>query len=448
MRHLLFVSFVISAVTLSAQPKQNSPYSRYGIGDLLPQYFAAQSGMAGQTAAFHDPFHLNLVNPASYAHLRSTVLETGIYGKYSDYSSATASAKNVSGNLAYLALGFTLKSPINEILDKNKTPWQFGMGFALTPYSVVGYNIESQERRSDVGVLYNTFEGNGGLYRLNWSNAAKYKNTSVGVSLGWMLGKIAYENSTEFRQGIDTLDLTALQNNFRDEIRMHGFTYNIGVQQDLVLKYANKKDKSNPLEWITLGATAEGNHNLNMSADQLRIRNRGKLFNGSYSDPDTLLKVLGKEGTLTLPAAFSAGIQYTKANKLKIGAQFGYEGWSNYENDLRPETFRNTISVSGGLEVIPDFISYNKFMRRVRYRAGGYYRQDPRTVGNEKVNDVGLTLGMGLPLILPRQQTSFVNIALELGQLGGGTAIKENYARLTVGFTMNDNTWFYKRRFE
>jgi len=448
LRYLLFLSILISAVTLSAQPKQNSPYSRYGVGDLLPQYFAAQAGMGGQTAAFHDPFHLNLVNPASYAHLRATALETGIYGKYSAYSSATASDKSISGNLAYLALGFTLKSPINEVLDKNKTPWQFGMGFAVTPYSVVGYNIESQERRNDVGVVYNTFEGNGGLYRLNWSNAAKYKNTALGVNLGWMVGKMTYENSTQFRRGIDTLDFTALQNNFRDELRASGFVWNVGVQQDLVLKYANEKEKNNPTKWITLGATAEGSHKLNVSADQLRIRNRGRLFNGAYNDPDTLLKVIGQESSLTLPAIFSLGIQYTKANKLKLGAQFGYERWASYENKLRPEKFRNTLSVSGGLEIIPDYISYNKFLRRFRYRFGGYYRQDPRTAGGENINDIGFTFGLGLPVILPRQQTSFVNIAFELGQLGGSTAIQEQYARVTVGFTMNDNTWFYKRRFE
>jgi len=61
---------------------------------------------------------------------------------------------------------------------------------------------------------------------------------------------------------------------------------------------------------------------------------------------------------------------------------------------------------------------------------------------------MGVTFGFGFPLVLPRQQTSFVNAAFELGKIGTDSAIEESYVRLTLGFTMNDNTWFYKRRFE
>ena len=130
MRFIFFpFLFLLTVGSLWAQPKQNSPYSRFGIGDLLPQYFASQAGMGGQTAAYHDPYHVNLSNPASYAFLRTTALETALYGKFSHYKSSTSTLDNWSGNLAYLALGFTLKSPINEVLDKDKSPRRLGMGF-------------------------------------------------------------------------------------------------------------------------------------------------------------------------------------------------------------------------------------------------------------------------------------------------------------------------------
>lgn len=341
---LLFLS---SGLTVWAQAKQNSPYSRYGIGDLAPQYFASHAGMGAQTAAVHDPHHLNLANPASYAHLRSTALETGIYGKYSKYASNEATNENVSGNLAYLALGFTLKSPINEVLDKKKSPWQAGMGFAVTPYSTVGYNIESQERRPDLGVIYNAFEGRGGTYRLQWTSAAKYKNTAVGLNLGWSFGRSIYETTTQFRAGIDTTDITTFQNNFRDEFRTNGFIWKIGVQHDLILQYANTREKNTPSKWLTIGATAEGPHKFNLFADQLRIRSRGRFFTGAYNDPDTLLKAIGTKSTLQLPGNFSLGIQYVKANKLKLGIQTGYENWAVYENPLRQETLRNVFHISG-----------------------------------------------------------------------------------------------------
>jgi hypothetical protein len=442
---------LFTSVALWAQPKQNSPYSKYGIGDLVNQYFANAAAWGGQTAAFHDPYHLNLENPASFAFLRSTALETGLNTKFSHYQSATGSQDVWSGNLAYLALGFTLKSPINEVLDRAKSPWKYGMGLALTPGTLVGYNVRTKDVLPDVGNVQSTFTGTGGTYRLTWSNAVKYKNTAVGANLGWAFGKTKYESTTIFSDDPtgtkDTFNQIFFQNNNRDEIAMNGFVWKLGVQHDFVLATA-ENDKDTPTKWITVGLDGEGTHKIKTVANQYRIRSRGILASGQYLDADTILQTTGVKQHITLPATFALGFQFVKANKFKAGAQIGMESWSGYENEVRPETLRNTFSVSGGIEYTPDYISYNRFLKRVRYRIGGYFRQDPRTVDGKNFNDTGVSFGFGFPLILPRQQASFVNTSFELGKIGAGSPIEETYIRMTVGFTLNDNTWFYKRRFE
>ena len=58
-----------------------------------------------------------------------------------------------------------------------------------------------------------------------------------------------------------------------------------------------------------------------------------------------------------------------------------------------------------------------------------------------------MTLGFGLPVVLPRQQLSFINFAVEAGQFGLADQLRENYVKIQVGFTLNDNTWFFKRKF-
>ncbi len=443
MRFLASALFCLTAFAAWAQPKQNSPYSRFGIGDPLTQSFVHQTAMGSQFAAFHDPYHLNLQNPASYAFLRSTAFETGLFAKYSHLKSSTATENNWTGNLSYLALGFTLKSPINEVLDKDKTPWKYGMGFSLTPYSIVGYNIESSETLPELGEVATNFKGNGGTYRLQWSNAVRYKNTAFGATLGWMFGKSTYENTTSFTDSL----LPTFEDNIRKDIGIHGFVWNVGVQHDIPLAYANN-NKDVMTRWITLGLTAESNHKLRTVSDAYFIRSEGRLSSGAYSNADTLLQETDVRRNLTIPAGIAFGIQYVNVDKLKLGAQFGFESWSNYENEARPETFRNTVSVSAGLEYIPDYASYNKYLKRVRYRFGGYYRQDPRVIDGEGINDVGVSFGMGFPILLPRQQTSFVNSAFEFGKIGGGSPIEETYFRISLGFTLNDNSWFYKRRFE
>jgi hypothetical protein len=139
---------------------------------------------------------------------------------------------------------------------------------------------------------------------------------------------------------------------------------------------------------------------------------------------------------------------YTNLGKMRVGAEYTFTGGKQYSNEIRPEEQRNASSFAAGVEYIPNILSYNNYWHRIRYRFGAYYRQDTRLVNGEGINDVGFSAGFGFPLILPRQQTSYVNAAFEFGRQGAGTPIEENYFRLTMGFTMNDNSWFFKRRFE
>ena len=125
-------------------PITNSPYSRLGVGDFVPQYFGAQAGMGGISAAFQDPENLNFINPASLASLGVTSLDIGLYAKFSAFSDNNSnSADNQwSGNINHLALGFQLFNPINQSVDKKVLPYSWGMGLTLQPYTNVGYYVE------------------------------------------------------------------------------------------------------------------------------------------------------------------------------------------------------------------------------------------------------------------------------------------------------------------
>lgn len=438
---LLIVTGLLAATVAMAQPKQNSPYSRFGLGDPVSQTYANQAGFGGQTMASHDPFHLNMSNPASLAHLRTTALEVGIGGKFSQYKTESAQLEAFTGNLAYIGLGFTMKSPINEILDRDKSPWRAGMAFNIAPTTVVGYDLLIADTLPRLGGVTNTFQGTGGTYRAEWGGAAQYKNTAMGAKLGWTFGKTEYAATTFVSDSFPTF-----QTNFRDDVSLSGLALKLGLQHDFILQYA--EDKETPRRWITVGLSGELPYKLRATADQLRVRSRGRNDNGTYSNADTLLSNVDRREDVKMPGSFGIGVQYVRANKFKIGGQYDFGGWSRYNNPVRLEAFRNTHSVSAGVEYTPDYASYNRYLRRVALRFGGYWRQDPRSVGGEPIDDLGVSVGAGFPLILPRQQTSFINIAAEIGRLGGGTPIAETYYRLTVGFTFNDNSWFYKRRFE
>ena len=101
-----FIFFLTTATIALAQPKDNFPYTRLGLGDLTDQFFYAQAGMGGLTAAFHDPFHMNIGNPASYSRLREAAFEIGLYAENGRLTDATGQNPDLStwnGNLSYLS---------------------------------------------------------------------------------------------------------------------------------------------------------------------------------------------------------------------------------------------------------------------------------------------------------------------------------------------------------
>ena len=427
-----FIGLVIS-VSAFAQPKVNSPYSRFGLGDILDQRFAVLQ-TTGFTNAYHDFYHLNLHNPASLGHLTATSFEVGLYLQQSNWQTSVDENTSWSGNLSYLALGFPMNNPINQVLDREIKQFNWGMAFNLQPYTIVGYDVETEGDITNIGSTTTRFRGTGGTYRLQWANGFKYKQFSAGLNLGYIFGSIENNRTVIFN------DLeSSYENRLTDDFNVSGFVWNVGAMYDLQL---NSKD-ARFQKSITIGVTANSDQGINTNTSQFYER-----FNPTYTIPqDTILNTTGVGGDATLPAALGIGLIYTVANKLKVGVNYDAISWSNYRNDSKPETLSDTWRVSFGGEFIPDYSSYNSFGKRIRYRIGGFYGNDPRSIGGEQIDQYGISFGMGLPITLPRQQVSFINWGFEFGQNGGNTELKENYGRLTLGFTLNDNSWFYKRKF-
>ena len=421
-----------------AQPKDNAPYSRLGIGEMFPQAFVNQAGTSGWGTAYNDIYHLNLLNPASFAFLQSTAFDIGFYAKYARLKGGDEAADVWSGNLGYLALGFPLKNPVNESLEQKVRPFRWGMGFSLVPFSTVGYNIETTEVQPGVDTTLNKFQGTGGTYRLNWSNGWKYKNLALGVNLSYFFGKLNYKREVIFE------DLgVAYQTLFDDAISLSGVMWDAGAQYAWKFKKTNDEgERVFSGQRLVFGATARTSSSFRTNSSQLY---RG--YNYNYPDGDTVVNVTGVIGHGRLPMEWSAGIMFENNNKWRMGAEYRFSRWSEYENEAKEnETLRDNWRVSGGVEYIPDANSYNNYAKRIRYRAGLFYETDPRSLKTE-LRKYGLSLGTGLPVILPRQQISFAHVALEVGYFGAPDELRETFGRLSVSFTLNDNSWFFKRKF-
>lgn len=433
------IMLVLGATALLAQPKYNSPYSRLGFGDPFNQNFTQLNGMGNVAAAFHDFYTLNTLNPASYGHLQFTSFEVGVNARYSSYNSSTGNEGIWSGNLSHLALGFPIKNPLNDILDRKKSKFNWGMAFALIPYTTVGYNVETRGPVMGVDTVSFGFEGSGGSYRILWGNGFKIKKFSFGVNMGFLFGNSTNERTVTF----DNLE-TSYRDILIDEISVNGFVWNAGIQYDYrFMEKGADGTETFTGKFITVGLYGNSPNSFTTNASSLDRR-----ISFEFNDIDTIRNVEEVIGNGRLPSELAIGVMGGKVNKWRAGIDFSLSNWSQYENDAKPESLQNSWRLAIGGEITPNFISYNNYFERVRYRAGIFFGNDPREDSfNEQLTNYGITVGFGLPIILPRQQKSFFNVAFEVGRFGSAESLRETYGRITLGFTLNDDKWFFKRKF-
>lgn len=446
-RRIFFVSVFIAfggllwgqTSNFRLQPKNNSPYSRFGLGDFVNQTFAHSAAMGGLSAAYNDPFHLNVLNPASLAHLEATAFEVGAYARYAQLDNQVSTTNVWSGNLNYLALGFTLKNPVNEVLDRKRSLFDFGMSFSLMPYSDVGYNIETTQDIGEGGTTTNILKGSGGTTRVSWGNAVRYKDFSFGVDLGFQFGKITNSRLViaDSLQGAFTTELL-------DEISVRGLRWRLGAQYVYNFKKPDDKGELQPTgRRFVFGIY--GNPATSFRTNTSRFYHRDNFSNLGILDTILYEEDIKQDGQFPLELTF--GMTYERANKYRFGFEYRMANWSDYENEAKPEELSDTWRFSVGGEIIPDFLSYNSYLKRMRYRFGVFYGQDPRSFDGTQLTEYGISFGLGFPIIMPRQQTSFINLAVEAGRFGLSEGLQETFVKMTIGFTLNDNSWFFKRKF-
>ncbi len=425
-------------IAWSQDPTYNSPYSRFGIGDLTNSNQMTTRAMGNIGSSFFNGYTLNTVNPASYSFLTLTSYEVGINAEYSRIKDNLVTENRWNGNLDYIGLAFPLRNYKNELLDPNKRKLKFGMAFLLRPYSTVSYDVETIDS-SGVDPIQRNFVGNGGTYNITWGNSIRYDNFSFGLNIGYIFGNITN------KQLIGVVgDVVALQDNITNSYNVRGFNYNAGFLYQLMLNEEQRTNNKTVREKkIVFGL--QGNLGTAFTT-------QGEFSHIGVSPAlpairDTIAFAENLTGEGNLPATFGGGVSYYDGNKFNIGIDVEYGAWTNFRNTIRPEqTLNNIFKVGVGGQYTPDERGFGSFLERVSYQFGAYYNQDPRVIQGQNINNYGLTLGMAMPFFY-QQKFSKVNVSLNLGQRGAGTIISENFVQLGLGFSFNDDSWFIRRKY-
>ncbi|MBT8219049.1 MAG: hypothetical protein KJP00_04460 [Bacteroidia bacterium] len=420
--------------------KINSPFSRFGLGDISPFGYAGIESSGGLFASFQDPYSTNIINPASLPSLAEMGFEIGLYANNTQYSEGGIKENNWAGNIDYIGIAFPTKNILNITLDQEVPDFKHGMSLSLSPYSLVGYDI--LDTSTDIGgnSISDSFEGRGGTYRFLWGNGFQYKNLSIGLNIGYLFGNIEQQRSLT----IDNVDF-GFGNILYQKINIRGFQWNIGAQYSHRFDNKNKSAKNQ----VIIGVYGNSNTNTTLQSDE--IVSRGRPFGADFIEIDTISIQTGFETKGKMPAEFGFGASYYKTDprtnltKLRLGFNFSSTSWSKFILDNRDSNLDDGWQLTLGGEYLP-FANAIKYRQRIRYRIGLKFATDPRIIQGEQLKTAAVTLGAGLPLILPRGKVSLINLSLEIGKINSNNSIDAAYGRLSVGFTLNDNTWFLKRK--
>ncbi len=422
-----------------AQTGANSPYSRIGIGDLINQAFFTNQSMGSLNASFADPFQANVLNPASLATLQNTAFEIGIDAFRSGMTLEGEKASFWNGGMKYLSLSFPLINPVNRNLDRRSDDFSWGMNIGLLPFSTVDYDNEVEQDLPDVGGTVRQFRGSGGISRLNLGNGLKYKNFYAGFNLSYLFGSVNDEQALLY----DEFSIPWSPYELRED-SYRGFLYNLGLQYRLDI---NTEEK----EHVQFGLIFNGstNYELKTQTDLFRIRQDPAYF-GLGSNLQTLFvdtlstSVQSKTGG-KLPGQLRLGATYHKDN-LQLGIDFALEGWSNFEDDRGDVPYDDTWRLAAGIAYTPDPTSFNNYLKRITYRGGVYTGPDPRVIESNQIRNLGVTAGASLPFYLGRQ-ASFINLGVQYENQTADNAITTSTVRFNLGITLNNNLWFYKRKY-
>ena len=406
--------FIMGAVAANAQSSTNSPYTRYGLGELSDQAFAHNAAMGGIGYALRSSEQINVMNPASYSAVDSLsfMFDIGMGLKSSNYqeNGYKTNAKNASFD--YLAMQFRLHPRVG-----------FAVGF--TPYSNVGYKFSrtSDIENSDDVTLTNTFYGDGGLQQIFGGIGFKIlDNLSIGANVGYLYGEIDYQTLATLSNGGDQ---TTTYNN----ISINSYIANFGLQ------YTQKLSKTDK---VTLGLVYGLGHDLKSTETKgIQVTD-----GSSYSEltEETIKDSYG------IPSTFGAGLTWQHKQNLTVGADYTLQQFENVKYDHSTDFYKNRTRIGAGIEYMPSLYGRN-YLSRIRYRAGAYYSSSYMKLPEyDGPKEWGVSAGFGLPLHLFQRNTvlsitgQYVRVLPSVKGM-----LSENRFVLKLGLTFNEH-WFMKWR--
>ena len=410
------------AHTTQAQLISNTPYSRYGIGEINENYGNIRTaGMAGVGVSAANSFQANTSNPALLYYNSITNFDMGVAGQFKRVSTETGSYTDGNANLHNLSLAVPIMKR-----------WSSAVG--LRPFSTVNYQVtvSNPVEGNSEATIFREYVGSGGLSEVYFGHGVKVAGgLTVGGSASYIFGNIASEAASTLsdpKQELVGQERISIVN----RTTYNGFLFRAGAN------YRQKlKDK--------LFLSAGGVYSLNAELDAERKQAFERRTQANPIPGDST------EGNVTLPSNYRFGLSLDNGSNLTVAADFAGYKWSDFKGfEGQNDNLRDSYRIAIGGEYTPDANAIDSYFKRIMYRGGAYYSQTPYELNGKEITDKGVTVGAMFPIGISTIYYLYqLNVSLGYGQRGTTESglVKEDYLQFGIGFTVNSR-WFIKRRVE
>ena len=406
-----------------AENGMNSPYTRFGFGQLALPEMGIHKAMGGTGTGLRNYNQINMMNPASYSSVDTL---TFIF----DMGMSLQNTNFVEGSVR--------RNARNTTFDYLAAQWRLfpglGMTLAYLPFSNVGYSYSNSAvvRQDDDGIVTTStsYTGEGGLHQafvgLGWE---PFRWISIGANGIYTYGYLQHTvaNSYSESAGGSASGSTSSSISSRTKIYsadVSSFSWNAGVQ----LSLGTKQNR------FVLGATYSP-----------ALTMKGQPYVVDYvvtssvaTSADTL-----SYNPLSLPETLGAGLSWKHGDHLTLAADARLTRFSGSEffGEKGVDQWRYAL----GMQYIPTYNRHNLF-RCMHYRAGVHYATPYYNVnGAAGPTEYGASVGLAIPIINRWNQRSTINISGQYVRLQPALPgmIAENCLRLNLSVSFIEN-WFTK----
>ncbi len=421
--NLLGVLCTLFLFTEAQAQSSASTYSALGIGEFNYSGLTHNQGMGGLGISFGTGWNPNVVNPALAT--RNTIFNFQAALNYKRINAQTEveTSEVDGGGLSYIAMSFPFKSG------------KFGGGLGLNQITSVNYRLvlQSEVRGAEEIAATNFIQGDGGISEayVNFGVLVA-KNLSLGMTGSYLFGSTIRRNQLTLTN--ENGNVVGGRSEYYERLTVSDVGFKFGAHYFFPIS-----ENGN----LHLGAIYQSLGDVNGTA----FAKLGAF--GQADDPDTDGDLIANDdpGSVYIPNRFGFGVSYEKANKYVIGLEGQYQDFNQYRSFLGEETLlKEAIKIGLGFQIVPDYLSIDNALKRTTYRFGIEYQQTPYSLNQTNINDLGINFGASFPV----NQLSLVNFAMKVGRRGSleNGLIREDYINFTLGFSLNDNSWFYKRPFD